>query len=593
MADEFHASLTPNVVEAGGTLEIQFDSTAKDFKNADSVVVTVFEIDDASPFEPKPGPAVLMATFHGQLANNAFTLSPPPGGGANPDVPKPSGSQPVVKIKIGATTVDVPLPDKDREQGVFELRLQAEIKKPKPKKFTSKDKVMVRSFDHFIVNKTKRPVVTFITGGRDGAYFTAATEFWKLNADAVVAQDGMSLEQVLDMLDKEHDKFGDWGQINIVAHGRERSIKLKLFTDSDDGMHTDKIGEEIARHTSSLPSPGGIDKDTQIVMRACNAGRDDDLIKALHQQVFGSGGTLFVPKFVQVYEFRKPAGGSVTANEWFEESLTFDRPNTTAPAGADLQKGLEAAWDALKSPGKGGTRADEIATFTDNHDWVQDFPFKIVAEREGDMTNTNGTAMTDADLVAKFRKDWEPRHDLHKKSVSWNTKADRWTITVASKAATKQKGVQGGWFLQVKAGAGTPMFQELIGGAVSVGSKQAPDVWVVAATGVADFHFNVDLGPAANQIKVTDAGSGEPTMVGSKKLVDGASAVVTLPVTIKFGGAELAVRVAATPVDLEFSCKRHHVDRRRTLRTFDASKAHKDRSTVKPTVGNSDHYGSS
>lgn len=593
MADDLHASLTPNVVDAGGKLEVEFDSSAAEWKNADSVVVTVFEIDDASPFEPKPGTSKLVVTFHGKLVDNAFSLTPPPGDGPNPSVPKATGTEPIVKLEVGGTSVDVPLPDKEHEQGVFELRLQVEIKKPKAKKFTSQTKVMVRSFDHFSVNKTKRPVVTFITGGRDDSYFTAATEFWKLNADVVVAEKSMSLQKVLEMLDKEHEKFGDWGQINIVAHGRERSIKIKLFDDSEEGLHTDKIAEEIDRHTSSLPTPGGIDGDTQIVMRACNAGQDTKLIEALHSQVFGGDGTLFVPKFVQVYQFNRPSGGSVVANEWFEESLTFDRPATTAPKNPELQTRLEAAWDALVSPGKGGDRAAEIATFTANHDWVQDFPFEIAAEREGDMTNPDGSAMSDADLVAKLRKDWESRHELHKKSVSWTTKEDRWTVSVKSKAATKDTSVQGGWFLRVKAGTAKPMFQELIGGSASVGSATAENVWVVTAPDVADLHFHIDFGPKPNQIKVEDGDSGEPTFVGKKKLEGGASEVFTLPVTIKFGQGELEVRVAKTPVDLEFVCKRHHVDRRRELRTFDATKDHGDRSTVKPTVGNGGHYGSS
>jgi hypothetical protein len=598
MADDLHASLTPNVVNAGETLELEFDSSKDEWKNADSVFVRIFEIDDASPFEPTPGKDKLVVTFHGKLADNAFSLAPRADGKANPEVPTVSGSPPVVKIKAGGRTTDVPLPDKAQEQGVFELRLQLEIVKPKPKKFTSQTKVMVRSFDHFVVNKTPRPVITFITGGRDDAYFQAATQFWKLNADAVIARKQMSFQEILDMLDKEHEKFGDWGQINIVAHGREQSIKIKLFTGSEEGLHTDKIGTEIDRFANgtpptSLASPGGIDSDTQIVMRACNAGRDTALIKALHTDVFGSGGKLFVPKFVQVYQYRQSGNGPVVANEWFEESLTFDTPATTAPTGAALQTGLDAAWDALDSPGKGGTKADEIKTFTDDHDWIQDFPFTIEAELEGDMTKDDGSAMADADLVAKFRKEWQSRHGLEGKSVSWKTKESRWVISVKSKAATKKQGITPGYFLRVKAGTATPMFKELAGGAASVGSVAAEHVWVVNATDVADLHFDVDLGPAPDKATVTDRDSGTPTFVGGTKLEGGAKQEFKLPITIKFGKAELEVRQSKMPADLAFECKRHHVDRRRTLRTFEQGKAHPDRSTVKPTVGDSGHYGSS
>jgi hypothetical protein len=593
MASNLHASLTPNVANAGESLELVFDSSASDAKNGDPVVVTIFEVDDASPFEPQPGKGKLMVTFTGKLVDNTFTLTAPSGGGANPVVPSIPGA-PIVKIKAGGKVTDVPLPDKDHEQGVFELRLQVEIKKPKPQKFTSTATTLVRSFDHFVVNKTKRPVVTFITGGRDGTYFTAATEFWKLNADAVIAKDGMSYQEILQMLDKEHDKFGDWGQINIVAHGRERVIQIKLFTDSPTGLHKDVIGEEIARHTTSLPSPGGLDASTQIVMRACNAGQDSALIGELHKQVFGGKGTLFVPKFVQVYQFFKPGGGGpTTANEWFEEALTFDTPSTTAPTGQALQAGLEKAWDALSSPGKGGKKSDEIASFTANHDWVQTLPYTIQAEREADITKTNGTPMTDADIVAKLRSEWETRHKLHEKSVSWNTRADRWVIGVKSKSPTAKKGVVVGFFMRVTKGTGTPMFQSFDGGSTSVGGKTATNVWVVTAKGVEDLHFHIDLGPKPGQAKVTDADSGTPTFVSGTKLEGGKGQMFKLPVTIVFGSAEIELRDARPPVDLVFDIQRHHVDRRRELRKFDAAKAHRDRATVVPKVGDKDHYGSS
>jgi hypothetical protein len=53
---------------------------------------------------------------------------------------------------------------------------------------------------------------------------------------------------------------------------------------------------------------------------------------------------LFVPKFVQVYQFIKSPSGTVVANEWFEESLSFDTKSTTAPTGAVLRSGLDKAW---------------------------------------------------------------------------------------------------------------------------------------------------------------------------------------------------------------------------------------------------------
>jgi hypothetical protein len=118
-------------------------------------------------------------------------------------------------------------------------------------------------------------------------------------------------------------------------------------------------------------------------------------------------------------------------------------------------------------------------------------------------------------------------------------------------------------------------------------------VWVVTAADVADLHFHVELGPSPGKATIEDAGSGTPTFVGKTKLADGAKQEFALPITVTFGKAELEVRQSKMPVDLAFECKRHHVDRRRTLRTFVQGKAYADRPVVKPTVGDASHYGTS
>ena len=50
---DLHASLTPNHILPGETLTVQFDSEVDEFKNAEDVIVQIFEVDDASPLEPK------------------------------------------------------------------------------------------------------------------------------------------------------------------------------------------------------------------------------------------------------------------------------------------------------------------------------------------------------------------------------------------------------------------------------------------------------------------------------------------------------------------------------------------------------------
>ncbi len=207
------------------------------------------------------------------------------------------------------------------------------------------------------------------------------------------------------------------------------------------------------------------------------------------------------------------------------------------------------------------------------------------------LTNPDGTPMNDAQIVAAFRKDWSPKHNLDTQSVSWNTKDDRWEIKIQSK--TKQKGAEPTFFLRVTAGTATPMFEQLKGGFVYLGAATEEDTWTVTAPKVADDHVEIKLGPKPKEVQVTDRNSGEPTFVGKTKLEGGKGQTFKVPIKIRFGDAEVEVRSSKPPHDIKFVCTRHHVDRRRTLRTFDASKKHKDRSLVKPKVGNPDHYGTS
>ena len=596
MADELHASLTPNVVNVGETLEVEIDSSAAEWQNADSAVIRIFEIDEVSPFEPDKHDPSLVVTCEGKIVDNQFSLTPAAEGKSNPNVSSAGLSgAPIVKLAVGGTTVDVPLPNKEQEQGVFELRIELEIKKPKAKKFTSKTSVMVRSFDHFTVNGDRRPVVAFVTGGRDDSYFQTASRFWRMYADVVVSAQGMSLQAILEMLDAEHEKFGKWGQVNIIAHGRARAINIKLFKDSEAGIHRDKVAEEVKDHANMTPPvelerPGGLDGETQIVIRACNAGRDAELIEALHFALFDGYGTLFVPKFVQVYHYSR-TDTTVEANEWFEECLTFDTPGSTAPSEDAIQAGLAQAWDALDSPGKGGDRDVEIPLFADNQDWIQTFSYVAGPMSEGSVTKADGSIKTNAELVDDFRRDWSVIHKLDTSSKSWDTPEDRWEISIGKTVTNTVEPRQ--YVVEIEKGISDPKFVQFSEKAINVGSVAAEDIWVVEAEGVADFHFSVEFGPGPKEATVYDANSGEPTFVGKTQLVDGAEKKVELPVTIKFGKAQLKVRQGAPAIDIHFECKRHHVDRRRQLRLFDANEAYADRQLVVPKVQNPDHYGSS
>src|SRR6266496_2382307 len=99
--DDLEASLTPNTVVAGATLDLDITSPS----DVDSLIVSVVEADSGKD-EEKPGPDSLVARFYGNVASGQFKLVPRKGKGKtttpNPELnPKPGKTVPMVKIKLG------------------------------------------------------------------------------------------------------------------------------------------------------------------------------------------------------------------------------------------------------------------------------------------------------------------------------------------------------------------------------------------------------------------------------------------------------------------------------------------------------------
>ncbi len=151
---------------------------------------------------------------------------------------------------------------------------------------------------------------------------------------------------------------------------------MKAFPTGIDTLHADGIASEVSRFGSSLARPSSIDSETEVVFRSCNAGNEQGLIDAIRSRFLPSAKFVKVPKFPQVYEFETVGGKLTRAREFFEERLAFDR-RTSALAKADEATGLSKAYDALvtRSPGLASTavKADELATFSENHDFSINF----------------------------------------------------------------------------------------------------------------------------------------------------------------------------------------------------------------------------
>lgn len=585
-----HVSLNPNSISIGEELTIRFVGWDRPTK----VEVRVFEVDEKSDIEPA-GKAKLMVTFKGTVSQTKFTPS------GDPEVVPSDPGAPTITITAGGKSAVVPLPDGGQENGIFELEMEVRGDTGKQILFRTGAPVRVRAFRHFMVKKVARPVVAFITGafkqpGADHDFFRRAEEFWKQHADLVLHRPGISLEEILEFLDKHGSEYGPWGQINIVAHGGPHNIKIKLFKTSEDNLHASHMKVELDNPRVRLLSPASLDSDTEIVFRACNAGGDQGLLDLIKSKVFRDAKFVKVPKFLQVYESETERRGqrvlSIKPKEFFKEALTFDRP-TKEQAHADIQTRLRAAFDELAgtatkpslSPGL-DPKADatkEIPTYAETDDWVQRIEkLKFAPVFEKDLTDKDGRPI---DPVKYLRDGWGNLRGpddvpLEKSSLTWYTKHDRWTIT-CSRSDDKENREKRAW-LQVIRGKASPVFKVLAGGDEGLGSSSKDNFWVIAAEGVAPHHAGIRLKKGAlDTAQVVALDSHEKTFVreahGRKVEVRPDNpAMFSLPFDILMGEAEVQVRLARVFV-LNYVGSRYFVRRYRDMCKWDATKPYAKR----------------
>jgi hypothetical protein len=576
---DFHASLTPNVASPGDTLTVAFDSS----KDADNVVVTLWEVDEASSIDPA-ATAEKIVSFYGSVKGNKLTLAatPPPTAKANPEPGGAPATAPKITVTVDGASATVGLPGKDKENGVFEILLEVTAKGKAG--FKSDVKVFVRDFQYFKVGTTRRPVITFITDADSpgNPFFTNAELYWKAHADAVVVRPGITMEEIVKILKDEQPRYGDWGQVNIVTHGRAMAMKLAVRKGQTPAL-LDRDTIDAATAASVSFDTAGLDKDSEVVYRACNAGNNQLLLDQIKRDLVGGSAKVQAPKMVQTYS-------SSPVEEGFMETLTFDVPGTVAPGAAATQTGLQAAFDALPAPH--GTWKTEEPSFSENDDWTQTFNFGLTLNEEDTFSGwakKTPVAKTDAELGDDMKAEWT-KQGLEKRDLTWSTLPARWEIKVASKVQGKDQ-PEGLW-VEVTAGTGTPKVIALWPGDLTVGSDPGSDLMIVA-TGVAANHamlhnekgkLTIQGDPSA---KTTASAGGKTQTISTTTMTP-----VSVPCTVTMGGATISVRNMHTTL-VSYVISRFWVERRRRLRTFDATKSHADRTLVVPSLKDATHYGSS
>lgn len=607
--DKFNASLLPNAVRPNGKLTIRFDSSGK-FKDAQGVTLLVFEANDQDALEA-PGRGTPMITFTGVLKGNKFTPDGPP--------KVPTVRDAVDKIEItadGTSFHAVTLPGASKENGVYELKLLITIPALSVK-FTT-DAVLVRAFKHFARNE--RAVITFLTGAESDSFFLHAKNFWQRNADIVVDRKGISLVEILEILQSVGKKTGPWGQINIVAHGNPIQILMKLFADSPPAIHSHLIKRELDKH-SAPPKPDSIDGQSEVFFRSCNAGKDAELVDNLRKEFFPTAKFLKIPLWLQIYQTRSAGGAIVAVNEFFQEEIVVDGPTPEAAKAAEarfLDQVEELKGVSPGLPSEANAR-DELPSFAERKVTTS----KIVVTgllSEGDVTESDLKPKKDVDLASEFEDKWElDGAPLDSSSSTGRTGPERWNTKVVTKAVVKQSSAKTDAernaiatleALWSECTSATPKFLNQRGvfafGSGSDASQRVPKL--------AKLHAQVEFVPADSGVSATinvehldDDDTFTVVTVAGKPLVlrrspdpaapDAAvtteATAVPLPTQLVMNGVVVKLRLSQV-FKVEYELTRTFVHRRRNMKIFEQGVPYEGRSSlVKPDPEDSSHYATS
>lgn len=597
--DDLRAALSPGTLVAGKTLKVDITSPS----DVDDLVLSVVEVDTGED-EEKKGKDSVVATFYGRVASNAFELverkakgkgKPPP----NPEFNSKPGKKPsMIKIALGGATYDAPLPGRDSENGIYELRVTMSAKGHK--NFRSDTTVYVRDFQFYKSKDIARPVIAILVAtdapASNNGFGKAALKFWKHHADAVFDRKTGGLELAMKFLDKYKDKFGKWGEVNLINHGNMVPMFTKLFTKNDqeflDGHKIDELIADPKRDPEAFKAGVGLDKKSRIVFRACDAGNNPKIMEALHKKVFASACPVHIPKLVQVY--RNDGGG-----EWFEEMLLYYHVSKTKPSAAVVEKKMKeifeerypkAEWNdekgTFKPHGDPNGRQQKLGVFFERHEQV------LYSDLD------TGARKKEPDLKTELEQHWKDKN-LEQDDRYWLTNHDGWHAERRNpgKRKMKEEKTDQMW-VEVsvpKGGKASPKIMIKRSGKVSIGSGSGNDI-VITAPGVAANHAEVDIQKASSDddafdLSITAVDRGLDMIAGKRfPIPAGGTGTATRGVTLAFGKTIVNFRLAQI-LWLEYDLYRYMVQRRRTFKTFDGAKPYKDRDVVQPTLTNPDHFG--
>lgn len=322
MAEPVHFTLSPGVTKSlAEALTLSVDAPTDSDKGT-TVIVQLFETDvwpldfGKSVKERDKAGFQIFGHLEGRVENKKFLVTKVVTDN------KPSPDLPNVRIKIDGDAsgkvleFPVQLAVDEPEGGYLEINMAVQCSVGGKFFGYASPQVFVRNIPQ------RRPVIAFITDRdrRDdpNQFFAEAKRFFLQFADQVVDQPTpMALTDIFETLrgdaNQDPDLKKKWGEINIITHANAEDWFIRAEQGDEQKLTADDVNNLTGLRRPALLATLNkvVDRNTLVVLRGCQAGKNQPLLDAVGKLFTGDVGgvTVLSPRFIQNYEHgsRAPA----------------------------------------------------------------------------------------------------------------------------------------------------------------------------------------------------------------------------------------------------------------------------------------------